>query len=136
MYTTKSNKPVRHRSTEIDKSVGERMRMRRLLLHLSQRQIADKLGLTFQQVQKYEKGISCISAGRLWQLSEILKVPLYYFFKDAAEHRAEKIPAAYKDPMSDTETIRLVHNYYKLSNRRLAGQIFDLLDRIANPRKE
>jgi transcriptional regulator with XRE-family HTH domain len=65
----------------IDKHVGSRLRMRRLMLDMSQTDIADALGLTFQQVQKYEKGSNRISASRLQQLSQILQVPVPFFFE-------------------------------------------------------
>jgi transcriptional regulator with XRE-family HTH domain len=67
----------------IDNHVGSRVRMRRLMLDLSQTQLADGLGLTFQQVQKYEKGTNRISASRLHQLSQILSVPVPFFFEGA-----------------------------------------------------
>jgi DNA-binding XRE family transcriptional regulator len=65
----------------IDKHVGSRLRMRRLMLDMSQTDIADALGLTFQQVQKYEKGSNRISASRLQHLSQILQVPVPFFFE-------------------------------------------------------
>jgi transcriptional regulator with XRE-family HTH domain len=67
----------------VDKHVGSRVRMRRLMLGLSQSKLADQLGLTFQQVQKYEKGSNRIGAGRLHQLSHILDVPVSFFFEGA-----------------------------------------------------
>lgn len=66
-----------------DKYVGSRVRMRRLMLHMSQERLADQLGLTFQQVQKYEKGTNRISASRLQQISHILEVPVPFFFEGA-----------------------------------------------------
>src|SRR5450755_4457071 len=67
----------------IDKHVGSRVRMRRLMLEMSQSKLADALGLTFQQVQKYEKGSNRISASRLQHLSQILEVPVPFFFEGA-----------------------------------------------------
>ena len=67
----------------IDKHVGSRLRMRRLMLDMSQTDIANALGLTFQQVQKYEKGTNRISASRLQHLSQILQVPVPFFFEGA-----------------------------------------------------
>src|ERR1700747_1955593 len=66
-----------------DKHVGSRVRMRRLMLGLSQTKLADQLGLTFQQVQKYEKGTNRISASRLQEISHILAVPVPFFFEGA-----------------------------------------------------
>jgi transcriptional regulator with XRE-family HTH domain len=70
-------------SDPVDKHVGSRMRMRRLMLGLSQSKLADQLELTFQQVQKYEKGSNRIGAGRLYQLSHILDVPVSFFYEGA-----------------------------------------------------
>jgi transcriptional regulator with XRE-family HTH domain len=77
-----------------DKYVGSRLRMRRLMLDMSQTNIADALGLTFQQVQKYEKGSNRISASRLQHLSQILQVPVPFFFEGA--------PAASAGPVAKT----------------------------------
>ena len=66
----------------VDAHVGGRLRMRRVLLGMSQEAVGDKLGLTFQQVQKYEKGVNRIGASRLFQLANILGVPVQYFFQD------------------------------------------------------
>src|SRR5262252_2459663 len=67
----------------IDKHVGSRVRMRRMMLAMSQEKLGDALGLTFQQVQKYEKGTNRIGASRLQQISQILQVPVSFFFEDA-----------------------------------------------------
>src|SRR5271156_21827 len=69
----------------IDKHVGSRVRMRRMMLSMSQEKLGDALGLTFQQVQKYEKGTNRIGASRLQQISQILQVPVSFFF-DGAPH--------------------------------------------------
>ena len=68
-----------------DRYVGSRVRMRRLMLHMSQERLADQLGLTFQQVQKYEKGTNRISASRLQEISHILEVPVPFFFEGAPQ---------------------------------------------------
>ena len=67
----------------IDKHVGSRVRMRRMMLSMSQEKLGDALGLTFQQVQKYEKGTNRIGASRLQQISHILQVPVSFFFEGA-----------------------------------------------------
>ena len=79
--TPTQRKPKR-RAGVIDKHVGERLRLRRQIAGVYQEQLADKLGVTFQQIQKYERGINRISAGRLWEISQILKVPTSYFYED------------------------------------------------------
>src|SRR5258708_26170085 len=66
-----------------DKHVGSRVRMRRMMLEMSQTELGNDIGLTFQQVQKYEKGTNRIGAGRLHEISRILRVPISFFFDDA-----------------------------------------------------
>ena len=67
---------------QIDKRVGSRVRMRRLMLGMSQTQLADAIGITFQQIQKYEKGTNRVSASRLQQIARVLQAPVSYFFDD------------------------------------------------------
>ena len=71
----------------IDLHVGRRMRMRRMLIGMSQTELAARIGLTFQQIQKYEKGTNGVSSNRLMQLSQFLKVPIIYFFEDYKEFK-------------------------------------------------
>src|SRR6478672_7051744 len=73
-----------------DKHVGARVRMRRMMLGMSQEKLGDALGLTFQQVQKYEKGANRIGASRLQQISQILQVPVSLFFEGVPAQRAER----------------------------------------------
>lgn len=71
------------KSNPVDAHVGSRVRLRRMLVGLSQEKLGDQMGLTFQQIQKYEKGINRIGASRLYQLSQILEVPVQFFFEGA-----------------------------------------------------
>ena len=73
---------VKKNPNPVDVHVGGRVRMRRILIGLSQEKLGEQLGLTFQQVQKYEKGSNRISASRLWQMAKILGVPVSFFFDD------------------------------------------------------
>ena len=73
----------------IDLHVGNRVRMRRMMLSLSQEKLGEALGITFQQIQKYEKGINRIGAGRLQNISQILDVPISYFYEDAPENDSQ-----------------------------------------------
>lgn len=85
----------RPRSVEnvaVDKHVGSRMRLRRSLLGMSQAELADRLGITFQQVQKYERGANRVSASRLWDLSQVLDVPVGFFFDDMGDQAAPAVP--------------------------------------------
>ena len=76
------NKPLRKKPDPVDVHVGARLRMRRVFLGMSQEKLADHLGLTFQQIQKYEKGANRIGASRLYAISRVLDTPVQYFFDD------------------------------------------------------
>ena len=69
----------------VDVHVGNRIRLRRTILHITQQQMAEMLGLTFQQIQKYEKGMNRVGASRLWDISRVLEVPMGFFFEDMDE---------------------------------------------------
>src|SRR6201997_5585917 len=73
----------------IDKHVGSRVRMRRMMLGMSQERLGDALGLTFQQVQKYERGVNRVGASRLFDISRVLDVPISFFFEDMPEGMSE-----------------------------------------------
>ena len=128
----------------IDIHVGKRIRARRQLLHLSQEQLAAMLGLTFQQVQKYEKGMNRVGASRLWDISKVLKTPISFFYEDMDKDVANQSPRTFAsngslhgfeeentpfdtDPMLRQETIELVKAYYKIPNRHLAKHLFDVI---------
>ncbi len=129
----------------IDVHVGSRIRLRRTLLGLSQEKLATMLGLTFQQVQKYERGANRISASRLWDISKILGVEIAFFYDDMDKKTAEQSPRMFSmpdgspdiiedtepantnDPMTKQQTINLVKAYYKINNPAVAKQIYDLI---------
>ena len=112
----------------VDVHVGARLRVRRTLLGMNQRTLGDAIGITFQQVQKYERGANRISASRLFALTRVLDVPIQYFFDDmlaatAASSpankkrgRATKSPSYEPDPMAKRETLQLVRAYYKITD--------------------
>src|SRR5476649_3090144 len=112
----KSDKP-----NPTDIHVGARVRLRRTLLGLSQEKLGDAIGLTFQQVQKYERGANRVGASRLYDLSKVLDVPVSFFFDDMPAPSAERghglaEPAATyeSDPLLKRETLELVRAYYKI----------------------
>lgn len=130
----------------IDVHVGNRIRLRRTLLGLSQEKLASLLGLTFQQVQKYERGMNRVGASRLWDLSRVLEVPVNFFYEDMDKTIASQSPRMFSlidsqpeylqedddavydaDPMQKKETIELVKAYYKIPNRKAAKHMFDLI---------
>lgn len=131
----------------IDTHVGARMRLRRTLLGVSQEQLAEALGLTFQQVQKYERGTNRISASRLFQLSRVLDVPITWFFDemdDAVAAQGGRIPKGFAepaqnfeaDPMSRRETLELVRVYYRISDRKVRKKLYEMTKALADEAEE
>jgi len=130
----------------IDIHVGKRVKLRRTLLHISQEQLAGDIGVTFQQVQKYESGHNRVSASRLFDISRVLNCPIAYFFEDITdevtsnrptpsprvEGLAEDDQAAFdNDPMKRTETLELVRAYWRLQSADLRDSVLDLLKNIS-----
>ncbi len=115
----------------VDVHVGARLRVRRTLLGMTQTSLGEAIGLTFQQLQKYETGTNRVSASRLFDLSRVLDVPIAHFFDDmptavAASSsankkrgRAKKPPSYEPDPMAKRETLELVRAYYKISDPQI-----------------
>ena len=122
----------------VDVRVGARARMRRTLLGMTQTDLGDALGLTFQQVQKYEWGTNRISASRLCELSRVLDVPIVYFFEDMPPEVAAISPAtkrrgkAKKPPMDEPdllvkrETLELVRAYYEIEDADVRQRVREL----------
>jgi transcriptional regulator with XRE-family HTH domain len=122
----------------IDKHVGSRVRMRRQMLAMSQTQLGDALGLTFQQVQKYEKGTNRMGASRLQQMSDILQVPVEFFFEGApnasAPHGSNGIALSMveiDDFVSNSDGLRLIGAFMRIDNAALRRRIVMLVQEIA-----
>ena len=113
----------------IDVQVGSRVRLRRTLLGLNQTQLGEKLGLTFQQIQKYERGVNRISASRLYQMSHILDVPVSSFFDDLDERASAWSP---DDIMLKRETLEFVRAYYRIGNPALRKRMFEMTAAMAS----
>jgi transcriptional regulator with XRE-family HTH domain len=111
---------------DIDRRVGARLRERRLLLGMSQQQLADALGITFQQVQKYENGANRISASRLWDISRRLDVPIEWFFGIDAGTSKPAPPRALDPDLSKRETLELVRNYFGIQNPEIRRALIAL----------
>lgn len=105
-------KPV-NRATDVDRHVGNRIRERRVMLGLSQQQMADLIGVTYQQAHKYEKGINRISAGRLYDIAKVLKVPVSYFY-DGLETPSQGEELSPRQRMC----LELARNFAQISNER------------------
>ncbi len=130
----------------VDVHVGSRVRMRRTLLGMSQEKLGDALGLTFQQVQKYERGANRIGASRLHEISRILDVPVSYFFEDmpasppvgggapAAVGLAEEPEGFEADPMARRETLELVRAYYRIGSAKVRKRVFELIKSLGADR--
>jgi transcriptional regulator with XRE-family HTH domain len=117
----------------IDVHVGGRIRMRRLLLGMNQETLANALGLTFQQVQKYEGGANRVSASRLSAMAEILGVPISYFFGDLRPDDADVSPEdrEWREHLQRPETIELIRMYYAIPDPRVRRQFFDMTRTLA-----
>ncbi|HEU0071715.1 MAG TPA: helix-turn-helix transcriptional regulator [Alphaproteobacteria bacterium] len=134
----------------VDIHVGRRLRQRRALLGLSQEKLGRAIGLTFQQIQKYERGANRIGASRLLQLSRALAVPIAYFFEDApgatpargrkADGKLKAGPHAAprgaaqdvaRDPFAKRETLELVRAYYAISNPFVRKRVLELVRALA-----
>jgi transcriptional regulator with XRE-family HTH domain len=132
------------RPNPIDAHVGSRIRLRRTLLGMTQEKLGEALGLTFQQVQKYERGLNRIGSGRLYRLSQILDVPVSFFFDDLPEGLHYKMPAAEPtaaaqgenidaEAFARRETIELVRSYYRIPDLALRKRVFELVKSVAGP---
>ena len=119
-------------ATPIDAMVGARLRARRLEVELSQQELAKRIGITFQQVQKYESGSNRISAGRLKAISEALGVPVAYFFVDPADDHARKPgPASAWDLMKEPGARKLLKAYARLNSPTLRKSVLHVVQGLA-----
>ncbi len=126
-----------HKPSPIDVHVGARVRLRRTLLGMSQEKLGEALGLTFQQVQKYERGINRIGASRLFDLSRVLDVPISFFFDDMPDAlggsrglmRGGDLPTdlGEDDTLHRRETLELVRAYYRINDPAVRKRVFDLI---------
>jgi transcriptional regulator with XRE-family HTH domain len=120
----------------VDVHVGERVRMRRVTVRMSQAAVAKKLGLTFQQVQKYERGTNRIGASRLHQLAEILEVPVSFFFEDlpGQKRRAGELilPRYLVEFMGTAQGQRVAKALGRVSDQNLRIHLVRLIERIAD----
>ncbi len=123
----------------VDRHVGSRVRMRRMMLSMSQEKLGDALGLTFQQVQKYEKGTNRIGASRLQQISHILQVPVAFFFEGAPALHGQSSdgmkeapsPAYVSDFLATTDGLALTKAFMRIKEAKLRRRIVDLVEEIA-----
>lgn len=139
------------RPSPIDVHVGSRIRLRRTLMGMSQERLGDALGLTFQQVQKYERGVNRVGASRLFDLSKVLDVPVSFFFDDIpgttpepqnvvvgarrswgfAEAQEPFGTSANDDMLHRRETLEMVRAYYRITDPAVRKRMFDLIKSLA-----
>jgi len=135
-------RPKTGRPRPVDVHVGSRVRLRRTMLGMSQEKLGQAIGLTFQQVQKYERGTNRIGASRLYELSKVLDVPVSFFFDDMPDEVAgETAPAlgmaeaegpAYEaDTLAKRETLELVRAYYRIRSPKVRKRVFELAKALA-----
>jgi transcriptional regulator with XRE-family HTH domain len=128
---------VKKAPNPIDKYVGSRVRMRRMMLGMSQEKLGDALDLTFQQVQKYEKGTNRIGASRLQQISQILEVPVSFFFEGAPSMAGREgageapSPAYVSDFLASSEGLALTKAFMHIQDAKVRRRIVDLVEAIA-----
>ncbi len=131
----------------VDVHVGARLRLRRNLLGLSQEQLGKAGGLTFQQIQKYERGANRMGASRLFQFAKLLDVPVSYFFDDVRGERAslypsagfaekeqtpvEGAPAGDLEVLYRRETLELIRAYYRISDAKTRRKVYELIKSMA-----
>lgn len=124
----------------VDKYVGSRVRMRRIMLGMSQEKLGEALGLTFQQVQKYEKGTNRVGASRIQQIAEVLQVPVSFLFEGgpsgglangAGGFAEAPSPSYVSDFLATSEGLALTRAFTKIGDSKLRRSIVDLVEQIA-----
>ncbi len=131
----------------VDVHVGKRLRLRRTLLGVSQAKLGNSVGLTFQQIQKYERGANRIGASRVYEFSSLLDVPVSFFYDEmpselkshegrfSAGLRDKEAGVFEKDELARRETLELVRAYYKISNPQVRKRLFEMIKALAKSDK-
>lgn len=123
----------------IDAQVGNRVRLRRMLIGMSQEKLGEMLGLTFQQVQKYEKGVNRIGAGRLFHMAQILGVPIEYFYEGVVEQLPGGAPGFAEDAarppvmefLSSGEGLQLSLAFMRIKDAKVRKRVLELVKSLA-----
>ena len=116
----------------IDRHVGTRVRMRRMMLRMSQTKLADAIGLTFQQVQKYEKGTNRIGASRLQEIAQVLQVSVSFFFEGLPPSEAPSKEGTYIDDfLATSHGLSLTKHFMRIKDPKLRRCIVELVEQIA-----
>src|SRR5271156_3231902 len=125
----------------IDIQVGNRVRIRRMLIGMSQERLGDLLGLTFQQVQKYEKGVNRIGAGRLYEVARILNVPVDFFYEGVSSANASGSKEQQDAPpviefVSSGEGLQLSLAFMKIKDTKVRKRVLDLVKSLADEEEQ
>ncbi len=126
--------PKSHRSlkdVEVDAHIGAKLRQARILKHFTQSSLADLVGLTFQQIQKYENGKNRIGGSRLWKLSQILEVPVPYFFEELESDTRMNVQDVDTAETTRRKSLELVRNFYAIKNERAREAAYKLIKDMA-----
>lgn len=130
-------KPDTRRTDPVDSHVGSRLRLRRTLMGMSQEKLGNSVSLTFQQIQKYERGLNRIGSSRLYQFCKALDVPVSFFFDEMPGDMGSQPPSAsqvqqatYDEHTSRRETLELVRAYYRIDNRNTRKRIYELVKAV------
>ncbi|HEX4411007.1 MAG TPA: helix-turn-helix transcriptional regulator [Xanthobacteraceae bacterium] len=120
-------------ATSTDKTIGSNIRIRRLQLGVTQQQLAKKLGVTFQQVQKYEKGVNRVGSGRLYQIATILEAPIGSFFSEGG--RSTKSASSHSSPydsLQEPMTLQMLNAFSKVKDRKNRWALLTLIEHLAS----
>jgi len=126
---------------EIDVHVGSRVRLRRRIQDISQARLADMIGISHQQLHKYERGHNRIGSGRLYQLGKALDVPVSFFFEGIEQNQPRRPPGFREMPRTPfrhdmtrhEETLELVRAYYGISNKKVRKRLYEFVKALAEP---
>lgn len=140
--TISSKTLPKKQANPIDGQVGNRLRLRRMMIGMSQEKLGELLGLTFQQVQKYEKGVNRIGAGRLFEIARILGVPIQYFYESVTEQLANAPGFGERDSqpvlefVSSGDGLQLSLAYMRIKDSKVRKRVLDLVKSLADDTSE
>jgi len=120
-------------ATKIDKHVGTNIRLHRLAAGLTQEELGAKLGVTFQQVQKYEKGTNRVGSGRLFQIAELLEMPVKSFFAGNAQQKELHASSPF-DPLTDPLTMQMAREFGKMKDNKMRRAILAVVEAMVPPK--
>lgn len=127
---------LKKQASPVDVQVGNRIRLRRMLIGMSQERLGELLGLTFQQVQKYEKGVNRVGAGRLFHVGQILGVPISYFYEGVSEDAPHSKHGASSPPVmefvSSNEGLQLALAFMRITDPKVRKRVIDLVKSLAD----